>query len=175
MAEITVKQIENLVAKIYDGAINEYAGILAGIADDIYDSCIQLYYASYTPEVYTRHGNKEGFNLYRANGFDIDEYGVIGDFVENPDALLKYGAKRDIRAEVLNAVLNGQRGITKRPSGWPRSWTASYPNAYSKYNYWKSDSTTMDEIISDFEDNILDDTRELKRKLILKHTKKYIR
>ena len=174
MADITIKQVQNLVAKIYDGALNEYADILAGIANDIYDSCIALYYASYSPNVYKRHGKPEGFNLYRANGFEINEYGVIDDFEANPYALLTYGAKRDIRAEVLDAVLNGRRGITKRPSGWPRGWTASYPNEYSTYNYWKSNYDTIEEIIDDFEDNILEDTKYLKKQLISKYTKKYI-
>ena len=37
----------------------------------IYDLVIAEYYASYTPAVYDRHGNKKGFNLYRANNFVI--------------------------------------------------------------------------------------------------------
>jgi len=179
MAEITIKQIEVLVAKVYDSAMNEYADILAGIANDIYDSCINQYYASYTPKVYKRHGKIEGFNLYRANGFMVDNNGVISDFDGgNPDALLKYGAKRDIRAEILEAVLSGKRGITSRPSPpaenkWPMSWIASYPNEYSQYHYWSSHYHTMEEIIADFENNILDDTRDLKKKLIHKHIKKH--
>ena len=156
MAGITRKQLQSLIAEVYDKAMNEYVDIIVGIANDIYDSCIAQYYASYTPKVYKRHGNIEGFNLYRANSFEFDG-AVLEDFDGgNPEALLKYGARRDIRKDVLEAVLSGQRGITPRPSGWPRKWAATYPNEYSQYNYWSSNYTTMEEIIADFEANILE-------------------
>ena len=175
MAEVTIQQIEVLVAKIYDGAINEYADILAEIANDIYNSCIKLYYASYSPKVYKRHRRPEGYNLYQANGFEIDEDGVISDFEADPDELWQYGAKRDIRAEVIDAVLHGKRGIKHRPGGWPKKWFASYPNQYSQCHDWSSNYQTMAEIIEDFENNILDATRGLKDELIIKYTKQYIK
>lgn len=169
MAGITRKQIKSLVAETYDKAINEYVDIIVGIANDIYNSCIEQYYSTYMPTVYKRHGNITGFNLYRANSFELNGT-ILEDFNGgNPDALLKYGAKRDIREEVLQAVLSGKRGITKRPGGWPRGWTASYPNEYSQYNYWISNAHTMEDIIADFEENIIDDTRELKSKLFDKY------
>lgn len=169
MAGITKKQIQSLVAEAYDKAMNEYVDIIVGIVNDIYDSCIQQYYATYTPQVYKRHGNIEGFNLYRANSFELNGT-ILEDFDGgNPDVLLKYGARRDIREEVLKAVLSGKRGITKRPSGWPRMWTASYPNKYSQYRYWSSNFHTMDEIIDDFESNIIADTQKLKSQLFDKY------
>lgn len=169
MAGITKKQIQSLVAEAYDKAMNEYVNIIVGIANDIYNSCIEQYYATYTPKVYKRHGQIEGFNLYRANSFEFNGT-VLNDFDDgNPEALLKYGARTDIREEVLQAVLSGKRGITKRPSGWPRNWVASYPNEYSQYNYWRSNFHTMEEIIDDFESNIIADTEKLKDKLFDKY------
>lgn len=169
MAGITREQLKSLIAEVYDKAINEYVDIIVGIANDIYDSCIAQYYASYTPLVYKRHGDIDGFNLYRANSFELKGT-VLEEFDGgNPDNLFKYGARRDIREDVLYAVLNGKRGITKRPSGWPRNWTASYPNRYSQYNEWSSNYTTIEEIIADFEENIIEDTKELKSKIIDKY------
>ena len=169
MAGITKKQIQSLVAEAYDKAMNEYVDIIVGIANDIYNSCIEQYYATYTPKVYKRHGQIEGFNLYRANSFEL-EGTVLDDFDGgNPEALLKYGARKDIREEVLQAVLSGKRGITKRPSGWPRNWIASYPNEYSQYSYWQSNFHIMEDIIADFESNIIADTQQLKSKLFDKY------
>ena len=158
MAGITKKQIQSLVAEAYDKAMNEYVDIIVGIANDIYDSCIEQYYSSYAPKVYKRHGKIEGFNLYRANSFEL--HGTVLDDFDggNPEALLPYGAREDIREEVLKAVLSGKRGITPRPSGWPRKWTASYPNEYSRYNYWRSNFHT-----------ILADTQKLKSQLFDKY------
>lgn len=168
--------LESLVRGICEKAINEYVDIIWNIANDIYDSCIAQYYATYTPTVYKRHGNIEGFNLYRANSFTLDDM-VLEDFDGgNPDALLKYGTKEDVRAEVLAAVLSGQRGITVRKSPrakhrWPMKWTASYPNQYSRYNYWSSGAHTIEEIIDDFEANVIDDTSDLLDRLIDKQFK----
>lgn len=168
--------LETLVRGICEQAINEYVNIIWNIANDIYDSCIAQYYASYTPTIYKRHGNIEGFNLYRANSFTLDDM-VLEDFDGgNPENLLKYGSKRDIREEVLAAVLSGQRGITVRPSPpakfkWPRGWVASYPNEYSQYHYWRSGASTIEEIIADFEANIINDTSDLLDKLIDKQFK----
>lgn len=170
------RDLESLVRGICEQAINEYVDIIWNIANDIYDSCIAQYYASYTPTVYQRHGNIEGFNLYRANSFTLDDM-VLEDFDGgNPENLLKYGSKRDIREEVLAAVLSGKRGITVRPSPpakfkWPRGWVASYPNQYSQYHYWSSRARTIEEIIADFESNIIDDTSDLLDMLIDKQFK----
>lgn len=168
--------LEFLVREICERAINEYVDIIWNIANDIYDSCIEQYYSTYTPKAYKRHGNIEGFNLYRANSFTLDDM-VLEDFDGgDPENLLMYGAKRDIREEVLAAVLSGKRGITVRPSPparfkWPRGWIASYPNNYSKYNYWSSSASTIEEIIDDFETNIINDTSDLLDKLIDKQFK----
>lgn len=165
--------LESLVRTAIKNAIEEYVEVVWNTANDIYDSCIQLYYATYTPTMYKRHGDLEGFNLYRANGFEFDEETMILDDFGggNPENLLKYGSKRDIREEVLAAVLSGKRGITVRPSPpakfrWPRGWTASYPNKYSLYDYWSSSAHTIEEIIDDFEANIIDDTSDLLDKII---------
>ena len=167
--------MESIVRAAVKNSIEEYADIIWNIANDIYDSCIELYYATYTPTVYKRHGNMDGFNLYRANGFDFDEVNMILDDFDggNPQNLLKYGSKNDVREEVLAAVLSGQRGITVRPSPpakfkWPRGWTASYPNKYSKYRYWSSGAHTIEEIIDDFEENILNDTSDLLERIMNK-------
>lgn len=184
--------LESLVRAVIKNSINEYVDIIWGIANDIYDSCIKQYYATYTPKVYKRHGNIEGFNLYRANGFELkDGEGgpILEDFDDgNPGALLKYKTKEDIRSEVLNNVLSGQRGRSNQKNGkkrrsprptaedpdpgvWPRPWTASYPNEYSKYNNWRSDEHTIKAIIADFEANILDDTSDLLDEIIDKQFK----
>jgi hypothetical protein len=166
-------QISNTVEE----SIKEYADIIYNIANDIYDSCIQEYYASYTPKVYKRHGNPEGFNLYRANSFEFDGT-ILTDFNGgNPDALLKYGTRSDIRDEVLAAVISGQRGIKVRKSPpatnkWPMGWVTSYPNEYSKYNYWSSNANTIEDIINDFDANIIDDTSDLLEKIVNKHLSK---
>jgi hypothetical protein len=172
--------------------------IVWNTANDIYNSCIKQYYATYTPKVYKRHGDLKGFNLYEANGFtlngmsfnDLEANGIsieallesseemiLDDFNGGqPENLLKYGSKRDIREEVLAAVLSGQRGITIRNSPhaefkWPRGWATSYPNKYSQYHYWSSSASTIEEIIADFEANIINDTSDLLDKLIDKQFK----
>ena len=159
-------------------AMDEYVDVIWELANDIYNSCITQYYATYIPTVYKRHGNIEGFNLYRANSFTLDEENMILDDFDggNPEALLKYGAKSDIRDEVLAAVLSGQRGIKVRQSPpakhrWPMRWIASYPNKYSQYSYWSSGAHTIEEIIDDFETNIIDDTEDLLNKIIDKQFK----
>ncbi len=163
-------QISNTVTD----SIKEYADIIYNIANDIYDSCIQEYYASYKPKVYKRHGDLGGFNLYRANSFEFDGT-ILTDFDGgNPDALLKYGTRNDIRDEVLAAVISGKRGIKVRKSPpaehkWPMGWDTSYPNQYSQYDYWSSNANTIKDIINDFENNIIDDTSDLLEKIIDKY------
>ena len=49
------------------------------------------------------------------------------------------------------------------------SWVASYPNEYSQYNYWHSNANTIEDIIADFESNIIEDTKDLKSKLFDKY------
>lgn len=149
--------------------IREYGDIIYAVADDIFDSCIEDYYASYKPTKYKRHGNIIGFNLYRLNdmSFDGTEFQIGFD----SDFLLKYGTKKDIREKVMNAVFAGQRGTTPRipsstdenpdPEPWPRDWYTSYPNEFSRYAYWKSSYTTMDEIFHDFVKNAINDTKNI--------------
>ena len=144
--------------------LNEYGNIIYKVADDIFDSCIEDYYASYKPKKYKRHNNIVGFNLYSLKdmSFDGTEFQIGFD----SDFLLKYGTKEDIREEVMNAVFAGQRGVEERRSSkaenvWPMKWTTSYPNEFSQYTYWKSKHTTMDEIFNDFVQNAIKDTKDL--------------
>jgi hypothetical protein len=151
--------------------VREYGDIIYKIAGDIFNSCIADYYASYTPTVYTRHGDKKGFNLYRLNDISPSENGFRLRFDE--DFLLKYGTKEDIRESVMEAVLSGLRGHEgmnrkpiptddhPEPDVWPMAWYTSYPNKFSEYRYWKSKYNTMDEIFYDFVQNVIDDTEDL--------------
>ena len=179
MAEMSLAQIAKAADKAYNEGVSMYLDVLFKIANDIYDSCIKQYYATYTPTVYTRHGNIEGFNLYYAKNIETDEYGITQDF-DGGDAyeLLKYGTKEDIRQEVLDAVMSGKRGIGKRASGkrkWQRNWVASYPNKFSEYTDWKSNASTINEIFDDFDNNILADTKDLKMQLIKEQFIKHLR
>ena len=152
-------------------AVREYGSIIYQIADDIFDSCIAHYYASYTPTVYTRHGDKKGFNLYRLNDISFDGSRFVIGF--DSDFLLKYGTKNDIREAVMDAVFEGKRGHegmnrSPRPTddkpeidSWPMDWLTSYPNKFSQYNYWSSKHNTIDEIFYDFVQNVIDDTEDL--------------
>lgn len=159
--------------------VREYGDILYKIADDIFESCIADFYASYPPKVYTRHGDKKGFNLYRLNDISPSENGFRLRFDEN--FLLKYGTKEDIREEVMDAVLSGLRGhegMNRKPvptddkseaDEWPMEWYTSYPNKFSEYRYWKSRYTTMDEIFHDFIQNAIDDTEYLLWRILGKY------
>lgn len=151
--------------------VNEYSKLLYKIAKDIFKSCIADFYASYTPTVYTRHGNKKGFNLYELEDISLSDNGFRLRF--NEDFLLKYGTKEDIRDKVMDAVLSGLRGHegmnrnpmptddNPEPNIWPMEWYTSYPNKFSEYGYWKSKYNTMDDIFYDFVQNVIDDTEGL--------------
>lgn len=143
-----------------------YFNDLSDIAADIYDSCIEDYYAKYEPIQYGRHGDKKGFNLYSANDiyFNEEVYNLSLDF--DPNKLLKYydGKKgREKRDKVLKSVMFGLRGTMskKTPPGWPQPWRTTYPNKYSKYNLWKSSGTTMFDIYKEFMNRVMDDTVNL--------------
>jgi hypothetical protein len=145
--------------RIIKKSTDEYFKLLEKIASDIYDSCIESFYASYTPKVYRRHRDPAGSNLYEANEMSFDN-GYLA-FKTEEDNLLKYGTAEDKRREVLDAVMSGMRGTTPRPSGWPRSWKkyCMYPNEFSEYGrYWKSTKNTMDDIFEEFSNNGLADT-----------------
>ena len=148
------------VYAIFKAAWIDYMGFLANIGNDIYNSCIEDYYASYTPTKYDRHGNLAGENLYQANLIQTLETDINIDI--DPFQLWQYKAKKDVRQKVLNGVLTGLRGVgsfKNAASGWPRSWTTSYPNKYSIYSDWSSNSTTIDGIITDFlSDSTIDET-----------------
>lgn len=148
---------------------DDYMERIFDIACDIYDSCIEDYYGSYPPRSYKRHGNLEGFNLYRANDlyFSYDSMKVRFD----EDNLLPYYGKNgeEVRKDVLNNVMSGLRGtggMGSRSDGWPMDWYTSYPNQYSRYHDWTSTGSTIDEIFKDFMLNILKDTEYLRDEFI---------
>ena len=141
-------------------AWEDYMEYLADIASDIYDSCIKYYYATYTPKKYDRHGDLDGFNLYRANA--IEPYQLTINFSINEDLLLPYTG-REKRKRVLETVMDGIRGggvRRKQFRGWPRSWVAHYPNRYSEFSgEWSSKSSTIDSILEDFVSTCVEDTK----------------
>ena len=103
---------------IIEEASKAYMYDLSDIASDIYDSCIEDYYAQYGPpkypKKYGRHGDKKGFNLYSANNISFDEMSYDLDIDFDPNNLLEYydGKKgREKRDKVLNSVMAGLRGV----------------------------------------------------------------
>ena len=134
-----------------NSAFREYAAYLADIYNDIYSSCIQVYYSTYPPRVYKRHGDPDGFNLYSAS--DIYASDLLVNMTLDAWSLLPYG-KHDKRDIVLDGVLNGLRGgpLPKLPE-WPMDWHASYPNEFSQYEDWSSSKSTLDGILKDFAKN----------------------
>lgn len=138
-------------------SIDEYYQMLANIATDIYDSCIQDFYSQYMPRKYKRHGDIKGFNLYSANQTFYD--GDTVNVVINEDNLMSYG-KHDKREIVLDFVLAGLRGgpLPQLPD-WPQEWYTTYPNAYSKYKgIWQSSEVVLEGILNDFCSNVVNDT-----------------
>lgn len=156
-----IQMDDSKVVSIIRSAMKAYGKILHAIISDIYDSCIEDYYAGYVPKVYKRHGNIEGFNLYNAPTVSFNNGRLVFD--EDPGKLLPYSGKTDSRGEVLDNVLNGLRGTGMRSSQeeWPMEWNTSYPNSFSKYNIWQSSGHTIEAIVQDFADNVLNDTEDL--------------
>ena len=151
---------------IIEEASGAYMRDLSNIAADIYDSCIEDYYAQYEPIKYTRHGNKKGFNLYRANNVNYDETTYNLDIDFDPNKLLRYydgKRNREKRDKVLKTVMAGLRGAgsSKSPPDWPQEWFTSYPNEYSSYSIWYSRGGTMNAIFENFMNNVMHDTTHL--------------
>lgn len=155
------------IKQIAHQSTKDYFTLLESIASDIYESCIKDYYRQYDPVIYTRHGNKEGFNLFRANDIMYDSGTGAFDIDLESDNLLPYGGLHgyEVREKVLNSVIKGIRGSKSRRSAstgkWPKRWTTSYPNAYSKHSEWQSSYNTIDDIFDDFIDNVVEDTKEI--------------
>ena len=145
---------------VVDSAFQQFVQLISDIYNDIYDSCIQLYYEQYDPIKYDRHGNLEGFNLYSAS--DIFARDLSVNLSLEPSKLLPYKGKKDKRYKVLSTVLNGLRGAgsSKTPPGWPMDWDASYPNEHSKFFEWESSATTLYGILQDFASNGVNDLRD---------------
>lgn len=143
---------ERAANSIINSAFREYAQLISDIYNDIYDSCIALYYATYTPTKYDRHGDLSGFNLYSAS--DIYSSDLIVNLSLQGARLLPYEGKNGSRKrdKVLDTVLDGLRGAGSRktPPGWPMSWDAYYPNEYSKFSEWESSASTLDGIMREF-------------------------
>lgn len=152
--------------RILASAITDYFKVLYAIAADIYDSCIQDFYAKYTPKVYERHGNLEGENLYRANEISYEKPN-LSVFIDSAQ-LLPYGNgdvedigdTEDKRDFVLNSVMKGLRGAkSSKLPGWPKHWYTRYPNQYStQAGVWSSSKRTINGILYDFIENVMGDT-----------------
>lgn len=141
---------ESAAENAINSAFTEYAQLIADIYNDIYDSCIHLYYEQYTPIKYDRHGDLGGFNLYNAS--DIYARDLLVQLSLQGSKLLPYKGKGDKRDRVLKTVLKGLRGAGSRktPPGWPMSWNASYPNGFSSFTEWESSASTLDGILKEF-------------------------
>ena len=152
---------EASMVSIIDVAFMQYAQLIADIYNDIYDSCIQQYYAQYSPTKYDRHGDLSGFNLYSAS--DIYADSMVVNLVLEASNLLPYKGKGDKRYAVLSTVLDGLRGAASRktPPGWPMNWYASYPNEYSAHAEWYSSKTTLRDILQDFASNGVNETKDI--------------
>lgn len=156
--------------EIINDAYNDLGKLIMNIASDIYDSCIKLYYSTYTPVIYKRHGNIKGANLYFANELTYNEVAGVLQFHTNEYKLLpykggfseeEYGAHyEDKRELILDLVMQGQRGsktrFAKNTKSWPKPWKAIYPNRFSKYKKWSSSERTMYTIFDDFMDQVED-------------------
>ena len=159
--------------RIIKQSTKEYFLFLKSIAEDIYDSCIAVYYSSYDPKVYKRHGYPEGKNLYKAK--DVSFKNDYLSFNTKEENLLKYGGSGDKRREVLDQVMSGFRGTTERTltrQEWPMSWQqyCTYPNQFSKYkNHWQSTKNTMEDIIKEFSQEGLNDTNEYFWEIVSKY------
>lgn len=156
-----IQMDDSKIISIIRAATKSYGRILYAIINDIYESCIEDYYAGYTPTVYKRHGNIEGWNLYNAPIVSFNNGKLVFD--EDPGKLEPYGGKTDKRGQVLHNVLNGLRGTGMRASQeeWPMGWYTSYPNSYSRYGIWQSSCHTIETITQDFADHVLEDTEDL--------------
>lgn len=144
---------ESSAEAIINAAFVEYTQLISDIYNDIYTSCIQLYYDQYTPIKYDRHGDIGGFNLYGASDIYARELRV--NLSLEASKLLPYKGKKDKRLAVLSTVLNGLRGAgsSKTPPGWPMDWDAYYPNEFSELSEWSSSNTTLYNILQDFAKN----------------------
>lgn len=155
---------ENSMAAAIDAAFVEYAQFIADIYNDIYDSCIELYYSTYDPIKYDRHGYPEGKNLYQAADIFSDEFDIETSIMSS-SLWPYYAGKRggDKRSSVLTNVMTGLRGTKSRktPPGWPKPWYAKYPNEFSKFSIWKSSGTTLDAILYEWAKNGVNDTTDV--------------
>lgn len=140
--------------------IDLYLKILLNIANDIYKSCIADYYAGYTPIYYDRHKNIEGINLYSARNNKYSNFYVSISLDE--DKLEPYRGKAS-KSSVFNQVVSGWRGTGMRASQseWPMPWSTSYPNSYSTHRIWYSKGSTIEEILTDFLENVTKDTSDI--------------
>ena len=151
---------ERAAAAAINNGFSQYAQFIVDIYNDIYDSCIEVYYSTYTPTKYDRHGDLEGFNLYSASDIYANQL-MVNLSVEGYN-LLPYAGKTDKRDQVLQSVMNGLRGSKSRktPSGWPMNWSAYYPNEFSEFSDWSSSASTLYEILNDFANNGVRDTAD---------------
>ena len=151
-----------------ESAVREYALLLSEIYNDIYESCIKVFYSSYKPEKYKRHGDIVGFNLYSGFYSQVGDLRIEAMYVANE--MLSYrGISRE---EVLNNVVNGQRGSKARDAKdgpWPRNWSTSYPNTYSKYSIWESSADTIETILDDFDNTAGEQTANIFWEILSKY------
>lgn len=148
-------------------SVDDYFKVLYVIASDIYDSCIEDFYIKYTPKIYDRHGNLEGFNLYKANRISYENF-YLNVFIDS-EQLLPYDKTndeyKDKRDYVLNSVMRGVRGSKsgkKKIPGWPKPWRTCYPNTFSRHaGLWSSSKRTLNGIFDDFIENAMTDMENI--------------
>ena len=155
---------ERSIVDVVNNAFAAYAQFFADVYDDIYRSCIKLYYSTYTPKVYDRHGYPEGKNLYQAASIFADGDDINVD-LESSYLWPYYSGKSntDRRSVVLRRVMTGKRGgpLGSLRGYWPTTWRASYPNQFSRFSVWKSNKTTLAGILEDWSKNGSKATSEL--------------
>lgn len=163
---------EKRAIKVLEASWKEYMKLIFDILNDIYDSCIADYY-SWMPDVYDRHGNIFGENLYLAKNFSMPNMFTINDDLDS-DLLMKYpGRHGEEKKEIVfsTVTIEGLRGGPAVP-GFPIEFETSYPNSYSKLNEWRSEYNTIEEILNDFRENVMDDTDDLMWDIIAKHVRR---
>lgn len=124
MVKITQQQYDEIIAEFEEQKkemVSEYnkqiAVVIKEIADmgnEIWESIINQFYNSYSPNEYERRGEQE---LMKAGGFEVNGASAFGEFGE-PNGIKQYPSisKNEKGADadwVINKMMDGERGSLK--------------------------------------------------------------